>query len=187
MATFGYRRATVILHTNLYGPSFGATLLAIHGITCAGTHFRRLAEEGLPKRRVVAVDLRGHGKSRWDPPWHIAQHVEDVLETLGALDIQRTHVLGFSFGGCVSIHLAAAAPERVDRLVLLEPAILLDRDSVFEGVEEELVDWSWGSPEEALAGRMLDRPPQALEGYREDLARRLERQARDAERRLVTA
>jgi lipase len=101
--------------------------------------------------------------------------VEDVLETLDALNIQRTDVLGFSFGGCISIHLAAAAPERVDRLVLLEPAILLDGDSVLEGVEEELVDWSWGSPEEALAERMLDRPPQALEAYREDFARRLER------------
>jgi lipase len=165
----------VILHASLYGPSFGAPLLAIHGITCAGTDFGRLAQEGLPNRRVVAVDLRRHGKSRWDPPWHVAQHVEDVLETLDALDIQRTDALGFSFGGCISIHLAAAAPERVDRLILLDPAIMLDRDSVLEGVKEELVDWSWGSPEEALAERMLDRPPPALEAYREDFARRLER------------
>jgi lipase len=88
----------MILHSNLYGPPSGEPALAIHGITCAGTHFRRLAEEGLPSRRFVAVNLRGHGKSSWDPPWHIGQHVEDVLETLDAADVERSDVIGFSYG-----------------------------------------------------------------------------------------
>jgi hypothetical protein len=52
---------------------------------------------------------------------------------------------------------------------------MLDRDWVLEGVEEELTDWSFESPEAALEERMLDRPPQAYEGYKEDNALRLER------------
>jgi lipase len=165
----------VILHTNQYGQRSGDPLLAVHGITCAGTHFRRLAEEGLPSRRLLAVDLRGHGKSPWDPPWHIEQLVHDILETMDALGVGRSDVIGFSYGGCISVHLAASAHERVDRLVLLDPALLMDRDWVLEGVEEELEDWSFESPEEALRERMIDRPPQALQGYKEDNDLRLER------------
>jgi lipase len=129
----------------------------------------------LPWRRFLAVDLRGHGKSPWDPPWHVDQLVEDIIETLDALNVERSDVIGFSYGGCISIHLAAEAPERVDRLVLLDPALLLDRDWVLEGVEEELEDWSFASPEEALRERMIDRPPQASQGYKEDNDVRLER------------
>jgi lipase len=165
----------VILHSNLYGPRSADPVLAIHGLTCAGTHFRRLAEEGLPWRRFIAVDLRGHGKSSWDPPWDVGQHVEDVLETLDAVGVERSDVIGFSYGGRISVHLAAVAPERVDRLVLLDPGLVLDRDFVLESVEEELADWSFESPEAALAERMLDRPPASPRGGREDNAIRLER------------
>jgi pimeloyl-ACP methyl ester carboxylesterase len=154
----------VILHSNLYGPRSADPVLAIHGLTCAGTHFRRLAEEGLPWRRFIAVDLRGHGKSSWDPPLDVGQHVEDVLETLDAVGVERSDVIGFSYGGRISVHLAAVAPERVDRLVLLDPGLVLDRDFVLESVEEELADWSFESPEAALAERMLDRPPASPRG-----------------------
>lgn len=165
----------MILHTTAYGPSTGDPILAIHGLGAYGRRFRRLAEEGLPSRRVLAVDLRGHGGSGWDPPWHIERHVADLVETLDALGVVRSDVIAHSFGACVAMQLAVASPGRVRDLALLDPAIGLDPALVLEGIEEQLVDESWTSPEEALSARVAGQPPQALWGYEEDVAVRLVR------------
>ena len=45
---------------------------------------------------MIALDLRGHGASSWEPPWNLEQHVADVLE---AAPEQRCAWLGHSFGG----------------------------------------------------------------------------------------
>ena len=71
---------------------------------------------------MIALDLRGHGDSTWEPPWHLEQHVADVLD---AAPEERCTWLGHSFGGRIAYEVAAAVPERVERLVLLDPAIWL--------------------------------------------------------------
>jgi len=167
----------MILNTTIYGPADGVPLLAIHGVTGHGPRYRRLAEEGLPDHRVVAVDLRGHGQSGWDPPWHIEQHIEDLIETLDASSIGRSTVLGHSFGGCLGAYLAAAAPERVEDLIMLDPAIGLTPALAGEHADDSLIDESWGSVQEALDVRTAGQPPHALRGYEEDVAARLERSA----------
>src|SRR5918993_2408345 len=88
-----------------------------------GERFRRLAEERLAGRfRVLAPDLRGHGRSGWERPWTIAQHVEDLRETLEAAGVERAPVIGHSFGGRLTLELTAAGV--VERSVLLDPAVL---------------------------------------------------------------
>jgi lipase len=164
----------MILNTTLYGPRNAEPVLAIHGATANGARYRRLAEEVLTSRLVVAVDLRGHGRSTWDPPWNIEQHVQDVLETLDALGHKDLDVIGHSLGGCVGIYLAIAVPGRVERLVLLDPAIGVDPELTEEMVDYFLVDESWDSPEAALAARTAGEPVQAYWGYAEDIAARLE-------------
>ena len=62
-----------VLNVHHFGDPDGEPLLAVHGITAHGRRFRRLAEEALPQRRTVAVDLRGHGRSVYDGPWSIPQ------------------------------------------------------------------------------------------------------------------
>src|SRR6185437_17075949 len=88
-----------------------------------GRRFRRLAEEAWPDRTTLAVDLRGHGDSTWDPPWDVATHIADLLETLDAEGVERAVAAGHSFGGLLAMRLAAAAPERVLGLALLDPAV----------------------------------------------------------------
>ena len=107
------------------GAGVGVPILAIHGVKSHGRRFRRLAEEAWPERTTLAVDLRGHGASTWDPPWDVSTHVADLLETLDAEGVERVAVVGHSFGGCLATHLAAAAPDRVERFVLLDPAVAL--------------------------------------------------------------
>ena len=96
-------------------------MLVLHGVTGHAARWHVLAE-ALPELRMIAVDLRGHGRSPWTPPWNLEQHVADVLAVLDDLDLARVTVVGHSFGGAIAVHLARTAPERVDGLVLLDPA-----------------------------------------------------------------
>lgn len=117
-----------------------------------GLRYQRLAER-LPGRRVVALDLRGHGRSGWEPPWDLATHVDDLLETADALGVERADWIGHSFGGRLVIELAARAPERVRRAVLLDPAVWVPPQVALERAEEELRDRSFASVAEAVERR----------------------------------
>lgn len=117
-----------------------------------GLRFRRLAER-LPGRRVVAVDLRGHGHSEWEPPWDLDTHVGDLLETADGLGVDRAAWIGHSFGGRLVIELAARAPERVERAVLLDPAVWVPPPTALERAEQEREDRSYASVDEAIGLR----------------------------------
>src|SRR6185503_11781493 len=71
---------------------------------------------------VVLYDLRGHGMSeRPAERYAVADLVADLAALLDALDIQRPVTLvGNSFGGLVALAFAAAHPERVARLALID-------------------------------------------------------------------
>jgi lipase len=111
------------LHLHEWGDPDAPPVVCLHGVTAHGARFRRLAEEALPDRRALAPDLRGHGRSEWEPPWSIAQQLDDLLETLDAAGVDRAPWIGHSYGGRLVHELAAREPERVERAVLLDPAI----------------------------------------------------------------
>ena len=155
------------------GHGAGTPILAIHGVKGHGRRFRRLAEEAWPDRTTLAVDLRGHGASTWDPPWDIATHVADLLETLDAEGVGQAAVIGHSFGGCLATHLAATAPERVERFALLDPAIALPPARSTSEAEETRRDEGWPTLETAREARRADRPNHAKDVVDEDLAANL--------------
>ncbi len=165
------------LNVHRFGPpagrGTGVPILAIHGVKGHGRRFRRLAEEAWPDRTTLAVDLRGHGDSTWDPPWDVATHVADLLETLDAEGVQTAAVVGHSFGGCLATHLAATAPDRVERFALLDPAIALPPDRCTEEAEESRRDEGWPTREVARAARLADRPDHAKDVVDEDVAAHL--------------
>lgn len=120
------------LHTHVFGPDDGTPVLALHGLTGHGRRWRNLAETHLTEVRTIAPDLRGHGRSPWTPPWSFEAHVTDLLGVLDAHAAEPVTVVGHSFGAALALHLAAAAPERVRALVLLDPAIALPADRLLE-------------------------------------------------------
>ena len=108
------------LHVHEWGDAALPTLVCVHGVTAHGERFAQLAEERWSQRfHVLAPDLRGHGRSTWEPPWTFAQHVEDLAETFP----EPCDWLGHSFGGRLVVELAARRPELVRRAVLLDPAL----------------------------------------------------------------
>jgi lipase len=126
------------------------SLVCLHGVTSHGRHFRPLAERLADRFHVVALDLRGHGDSTWEPPWNLEQHVADVL---GAAPDGRCAWLGHSFGGRVAYQTAAAAPDRVERLVLLDPAIRLPPHVGLLSAENARRDRSYVSFDEGIDRR----------------------------------
>ena len=158
-----------MLNVHRWGPRDGAAILCLHGVTGHGQRFRRLATECLAGRRVLAPDLRGHGRSPWTPPWTAEQHILDLIDVLEAEDIETVDVVGHSFGGLVATHLASAIGDHVGRVVLLDPAIELEPEQALEAAEESRNPPSWASLEEAKAARREQRTPAGYAGSDEDV------------------
>ena len=73
--------------------------------------------------RVLALDLRGHGKSPAPRgPFTLADLALDVIATLDAAGLSRADLVGISLGGQVALWLACHRPEQVNRLVLANTA-----------------------------------------------------------------
>jgi lipase len=142
----------VRLHVSEWGDPTSPPVVCLHGVTGHGGRFRKLAEERLADRfHVVALDLRGHGRSTWDEPWDLGTHVADILETV---DGPATWI-GHSFGGRLVMEITARRPELVQRAVLLDPAIFAPPQIVRELAEAESVDRSFGSVDEAIEAREI--------------------------------
>lgn len=154
------------LHLHEWGDPASPTLVCLHGVTAHGLRFRRLAEARLARRfHVLAPDLRGHGHSDWQPPWDVRSQLADVLDTV---ERERASWLGHSFGARIMMELAARAPERIERAVLLDPAIRLLPHVGLDLAEDHRRDRAFGSPEEAIAawrdsGRLHHTPRELLE------------------------
>jgi lipase len=144
----------VRLHVHEWGSPDAPPLLCIHGISSHGIRFRRLAQERFGDFRVIAVDLRGHGHSGWEPPWDLETHVADVIETMDSLGLDRVDIVGHSFGGRTALELAARHPKRVSRLVLYDPAVWVPPPIALEYAEELRKDESYASVEDAIAARL---------------------------------
>jgi pimeloyl-ACP methyl ester carboxylesterase len=77
---------------------------------------------------LVALDLPGFGDSDSPPvAWGSADYARFVAEFLDQLGVGRAHLVGHSHGGRVAIVLATEAPERVERLLLIDSAGLRPR------------------------------------------------------------
>ena len=98
-------------------------LLALHGWLDNVGSFAQLAPRLARQRHVIALDLPGHGRSGQLPAgahYHFVDYVDAVLAAADALGLAHFDLLGHSLGGAVASLVAVAAPERVDRLALIE-------------------------------------------------------------------
>jgi lipase len=100
-------------------------IIALHGLTGHGQRWQHLAGY-LPEIAIAAPDLLGHGRSSWAAPWTIDANVSALSALLDEAADRRVLVVGHSFGGALAMHLAAARPDRVAALLLLDPAVGLD-------------------------------------------------------------
>jgi pimeloyl-ACP methyl ester carboxylesterase len=98
----------------------GEPLLLLHGGLMSTEGFGPTLTKLSESRRVIGVDLHGHGRTalgnRKIDPVDIGRDLAEVLQKLG---LRQVDVMGYSFGGFVAMQLAAQRPELVRRLVLV--------------------------------------------------------------------
>jgi lipase len=166
----------MVLKTREWGPRAPGRIVCIHGLTHHSGVFGRLGERlAAAGHSVIAVDLRGHGRSGSEPPWNIDTHVGDVVETLDEAGVEQALWIGHSFGGRVAATLAAAEVDRTEALALLETSPQVSPSQALKAIEIERLDWSFATVEGAinavLASELMVAPPRdVIEAYaKEDL------------------
>jgi lipase len=141
----------MLLKTHRWGEEDANRVVCVHGITQHGGIFDDLAQRLVAQgRSVLAVDLRGHGKSDRKPPWNLDTHVDDLLETLDAVGVERVSWIGHSFGARLVAEAANRAAERTDNLVLLDPGLQIPADKALKGAEMDRLDWSFATVDGAV-------------------------------------
>src|SRR5918996_355007 len=148
------------LHVHEWGDSSAPPVVCVHGVAAHGRRFRKLAEERLAARfRVLAPDLRGHGRSDHDPPWDISTHADDLLETLDEAGVGVATWVGHSFGARLVLELASRSQERIRCAALLDPAIQILPHVGLDFAEEAAKDHSYASADEAIQARLASGAP----------------------------
>ncbi|MEM8696835.1 MAG: alpha/beta hydrolase [Pseudomonadota bacterium] len=104
------------------GPADAPVIVLLHGFTMSLESWDGWAERLSNDYRVIRYDLLGHGLTGPDPRTRYApdERVEVLGQLLDAIGVERATLGGNSFGGLVAWRFAAANPERVERLILVD-------------------------------------------------------------------
>ena len=155
------------LHTYRFGPPGRARVLGVHGLTGHGLRWQTLATGYLADVGFLAPDLIGHGRSTYAAPWTIDANVAALAGLIENEAGGPVVVVGHSFGGAVSLHLAAQCPDLVSGVVLLDPAVALDGRWMQEIAEAMLASPDYTDRAEARTekstGVWSDVPPAELD------------------------
>jgi pimeloyl-ACP methyl ester carboxylesterase len=106
------------LHYEDYGK--GAPVLLVHGLGSSTRDWEYQIPELAAHYRVIAIDIRGHGRS--DKPrerYSIAGFAEDVRALIEHLGLDRVHLVGISMGGMIGFQLGVDRPELLKSLCIV--------------------------------------------------------------------
>ena len=119
-AAHTFRRGAIELRAWEWSGDPPATLL-LHGIGNYGRYWDLFADAVAGRLRLIAPDARGHGESGKPAAAYAPEEfVADAVAVLDARGVERALVVGHSMGGTHAIRLAAAHPDRVARLVIVD-------------------------------------------------------------------
>jgi len=149
-------------------------VMLIHGGFENRTYFARQMTHLASSRRVIALDLRGHGES--DVPAAVSweDFAADVIAVAEVAGVESAVLCGHSMAGSVALTIAAARPELVRGIVMLDAAILFPEEVRRQAVEHFLPELATDQWLDALRGffaRTLDPhdPPEVAARVMADL------------------
>jgi pimeloyl-ACP methyl ester carboxylesterase len=129
----------------------GRPLVLLHGAYMTIDMFGELLPTLAETRRVIAVELQGHGHTAdVDRPLSYEQMADDVAALLRHLEIEEADTFGYSTGGGVALQVAIRHPEVVRKLVVASAYY------TSEGMHPELLEMIPSIVPEAFAGSPID-------------------------------
>ncbi len=157
------RLAIHSVHLNVELAGSGQPLVLLHGFTGSTANWRAHAAAFAQQFTTVAIDLLGHGGS--DSPadpgrYSMERCVKDLIAVFDQLAVERVNLLGYSMGGRVALHGAAAHPERVRALVL---------ESASPGLADPVKRQARAASDRALAERIEGQGLDTFVNYWESL------------------
>jgi pimeloyl-ACP methyl ester carboxylesterase len=142
------------IHYLDWGPGGKQPLVLLHGIARDAHTFDHLAPHYRDRYRVIAVDMRGHGDSAWDPQgaYLVEDYTSDVKALIDGLELRNIVLRGNSTGGRVAQVIGGMYPELVAGVISEDvgperPPAISNRRA--ERMAQEGAGWA--SPDELLA------------------------------------
>ena len=156
------------LHIEVEGAADGTPVVFLHGVSGCSKTYGWLPPEITDGRRVVRVDLRGHGHSDHAPGTYVIdRYGEDVAAILRALD-RPAVLVGHSLGGVTAWWVAQNEPELVAAAFLEDPPLYMGEPEeheknvaipVFRAIRERAAAWQAdGATIEAVAAQLAPAP-----------------------------
>jgi esterase len=176
----------VRLHVEAVGPEDGAPVVFLHGVSGSMRTYAWLPEEIAEGRRIVRVDLRGHGRSGHAPgAYDIDSYGEDVVDLLRETTGRPAVLGGHSLGGVVAWWVAQRHPELVVAAFLEDPPLYMGEPAeherngavpIFQVLLDTVARWkAEGIGADAAAAQLAaapfgaDRSRTAAEGLSDDV------------------
>lgn len=108
------------LYVDDAGSGGGVPVLFLHSYAGTSAHWKPQLAHLRPRRRAVAMDLRGHGHSDKPPDgdYSVPSLAEDIAAVVDALELRRFVLVGHSLGGAAAAAYVGKHPQRVAGLVL---------------------------------------------------------------------
>lgn len=162
------------LYYELHGPEDGEVLALSNGILMSTASWAFQVPALERRHRLLLYDCRGMWQSEHPPgPYTMEQHADDLAGLMDALDIQRAHIGGISYGGEISLTFALRHSERTMSLIVadavshVQPQLQIVVEGWIEAARAELanaffdatVPWNFSS-------RFIDHHPDLLDQAR---------------------
>ena len=161
-SNYFYRFAIFLrIHYLEWGTSGRQPLILLHGIARVAHTFDHLAPHFSKRYHVIAVDMRGHGDSGWDPKqaYLVEDYVRDIEALVEQLNLRDIVFWGNSTGGRVAQVFAGSHPELV-AAVIVEDVGPERPSAISEGRGKRMAqeESGWASTDELLAKVGKDYP-----------------------------
>lgn len=151
------------VHYDVHGDlrSGETPLLVLHGAYMSADAMAPFVERFARSRPVIAVDLRGHGRTGdADGPITYEAMADDAAAVLDAAGVRQADVFGYSMGGSAAFQMAIRHPEKVARLVSVSAGTRLDAayPEVLAGIAQITPEVFDGTPIRREYDRLAPRP-----------------------------
>jgi len=152
------------LHYLDWGNAGKPPFILLHGISRTAHTFDHVARRYQKDFHVIAIDMRGHGDSAWDPnaQYLVEDYVKDLEGIVGQLQLENLVMMGNSAGGRVVQVMAGLHPDLVSRIVVEDvgperPASIAN--GFAQRVQQERADdTSWALEDEVFAQTKKQNP-----------------------------